>query len=149
MTNSRRTWRRKSGRFAPNKHFMTTRIAWRQTVSFDCWIIYCDQGRRNGESFGWTISIGGVKDQVWDLAVLGRWDNSPVIGFHESSGSYRDAISGEYDGGEHKGGTVDRDHALSLWRRLEPYAMEGQTSDEQKARRRPIPRHRSSAPQAK
>lgn len=103
----------------------------------------------NGESFGWTISIGGVKDQVWDLAVLGRWDNSPVIGFHESSGSYRDAISGEYDGGEHKGGTVDRDHALSLWREAGNLTQwKGKRQTNKKARRRPIPSAPQFAPQA-
>ena len=94
----------------------------------------------NGESFGWTISIGSVENETWDLAVLGRWDNSPGIGFHESGGSYRDVISGEYDGGEHKGGTVDRGYALSLWREAGNLTQwKGKRQTNERARRRPIP----------
>ena len=87
---------------------------------------------KENPAFGWlreTDAISqdeGSEDLVyqrhWDKAVLGRWEDMESedayrkIGFCSEYGSYRDRITGNYDGGCYGYGDMQNSEAELLWR---------------------------------
>lgn len=73
-----------------------------------------------GKTSDSTVSvIGWLRDgQDWSHAILGRWsDAAGEIGFCHDHQSFRDRISGGYDGGCFGSlGTVEESESQSLWR---------------------------------
>jgi len=78
---------------------------------------YCDQGALGWltEFYGDAVSADGTEyDRWWDDACFGRWHGTEsekknprgLFGFCHATGSYRDRITGCYDGGS-TGGDVD------------------------------------------
>jgi len=62
---------------------------------------------------GWLSS----DTEGFDLAPFGRWKDSDRIGFCHSTCSFRDRITGNYDGGSWgRGGDVTKQEIDALWR---------------------------------
>lgn len=68
--------------------------------------------------FGWLADRNDCIEGEWEFndAVFGRWaDGRGMIGFCSETQSFRDRISGGYDGGCHGSGEVSHEEIKILW----------------------------------